>query len=103
MGPAVDSGPRPGGAVTEGSFRVPEHVSAREVEGELVILDLESGTFHVARGLGPRVWEMLAEGRSTEHVVREVAGRYGEDGARVRADVHAFVEALLSKGLLERR
>lgn len=89
--------------MTEGSFLVPEHVSAREVEGELVILDLESGNFHVARGVGPRVWDMLAQGRSIDHVVGEVASRYGEDEARVRGDVVSFVEALVSKGILEQR
>jgi Coenzyme PQQ synthesis protein D (PqqD) len=81
-------------------FQVSDSVAAREIEGELVLLDLEGGRFFVSRGTGPRVWEMLSSGKTIDEVVQEIAGRYGIDRDRVRADVEEFVRQLREKGML---
>ena len=84
-------------------FRPTASVSAREVENELVLLDLDQGSFYVARGVGPRIWELLGEGRDVEDVSRIVADRYGVEQSVALADVQRFAEALQQKGLLEER
>jgi len=81
-------------------FRAAERVAAKEVGGELVLLDLEDGSFFVARGTGPRVWDLVAGGASVEEIVRAVADRYGKAPEEVRADVEAFVSELVERGFL---
>lgn len=81
-------------------LRVPDWVSAREVEGETVLLDLEQGTFFAARGVGPQVWELISEGKSIEEIVVAISTRYDVDSVRVRADIDAFVGSLVEKGLV---
>jgi len=81
-------------------FRATDRVAAKEVGGELVLLDLEDGSFFVARGTGPRVWKLVEGGASIGEVVGAVAERYGKDEDEVRADVEAFVAGLASRGFL---
>jgi hypothetical protein len=81
-------------------FRATDRMAAKEVGGELVLLDLEEGSFFVARGIGPRVWDLVAGGASVEEVVGAVADRYGKAPEEVRADVEAFVSELVERGFL---
>ena len=85
----------------ERRFRVTDRVAAREVAGELVLLDLEDGEFFVARGIGPRVWQLLTEGRSPAAIASLVAARYGNDADGVRRDVESFVSTLVERGFLD--
>jgi hypothetical protein len=50
---------------------------------------------------GRRVWELLAEERSSEGLIADVAKEFGADPEKVRADVLSFVEKLGRLGLLE--
>ena len=82
-------------------YRLVSGISTREVEEELVILDLEKGEFLVSRGIGPPVIDRLLGGRTIEEVAAEVAERYSIERERVHRDVEAFVGVLVDKGLLE--
>ena len=46
----------------ERRFRASERVAAKEVGGELVLLDLEEGSFFVVGGTDPRVWDLVEGG-----------------------------------------
>lgn len=87
--------------MTVGRFRPAERVAAREIEAELVLLDLEEGSFFVSRGTGPRIWQLLASGSSVDEVAELVAKRYGLAVEPVKRDVETFVELLLERRLLE--
>ena len=43
-------------------FRASDDVVAREVGGEMVLLDLASGTYFGLGAVGGRVWEQLSQG-----------------------------------------
>lgn len=82
-------------------FRATERVAAREVDSDLVLLDLEEGSFFVSRGTGPRIWELLAGGSSVDEIAQLVAERYGLEVSEAKRDVEAFVQELLEKRFLE--
>lgn len=89
--------------MTAPTYRLTERVSAREVEGELILLDLDDGDFFVARGTSPRIWELIADGSAIDDVIEQVCARYPDvPSDDVRRDVGAFVEDLVSRGFLER-
>ena len=81
-------------------YHAPDSVSVREVDGELVFLDLDGGQFFVSGGVGPRVWELLTAGNSVEEITKLVSERYGVERSGVRRDVESFVAALLDRGLV---
>lgn len=82
-------------------FHAARSVMAQQVEDDLVLLELESGEFFVARGTGPHVWRMLGDGCSPEEIAGEIAARYGMARERALEDVRAFVGELTARRLLE--
>jgi len=46
-------------------FRASDDVVAREVGGEMVLLDLVSGTYFGLGAVGGRVWEQLSQGEAS--------------------------------------
>lgn len=46
-------------------FRASDDVVAREVGGEMVLLDLASGTYFGLGAVGSRVWEQLSQGEAS--------------------------------------
>jgi hypothetical protein len=46
-------------------FRASDDVVAREVGGEMVLLDLVSGTYFGLGAVGSRVWEQLSQGEAS--------------------------------------
>jgi hypothetical protein len=56
-------------------FSIPEHVLARKLDDEMVLLNLDSGEYFGLNDTGTRVWELLAEGSTSE----EIVGRLTEE------------------------
>jgi hypothetical protein len=50
------------------AFDIPIHVVARQIGGETVILNLESGTYFGLNAVGARIWELIGEGKSVNEV-----------------------------------
>jgi hypothetical protein len=48
-----------------------------------------------------RLWELLAENRSVEYLVTDIAEQFDVDPERARADVQVFLDDLGKLGLIE--
>lgn len=74
-----------------------------EIDGDLVILDPDSGLLHVLRGTATAAWSALRQGRATAELVREVTGVFGvsADGPE-GAELLRFLEDLQRLGLVVR-
>lgn len=84
------------------TFRPSSDVSWRDVQGELVVLNLKTGDYHVFNEVGRKVWLEIVEGHCIEETVATLIGEYEAERAAVDSDVAGLVEALVEKGLLER-
>lgn len=88
--------------MTTRAYKMTERVSAREVEGELILLDLDDGDFFVARGTSPRIWDLLITGTPIEQIVEQICARYPTiDRTTAEADVASFVDDLVGRGFLQ--
>ena len=72
----------------------------REVEGEIVALDLRASTYLSVNKAGTALWPHLTTGASRDELVTALTSRYGLDVEAATRDVDAFVQALEAKGLL---
>ena len=81
--------------------RDPDIVAA-DMDGETVMMSIERGEYYGLSGIGPFLWGLLAQPMSMEALCRRVLAEYDVDEAICRADVTAFVEDLLTKGVLRR-
>jgi hypothetical protein len=79
----------------------PEHVLARELDNESVLLNLESGTYFGLDEVGTRMWSLLTQHGRFEPVVRALLEEYDVSEAQLRQDLADFVEELVFRKLLE--
>src|SRR4051812_33230520 len=75
-------------------------VIAESIDGEVVIIDLGTGTYYSARGPAGRIWDGLAAGLETEAIVADVSASFDTTGVDVDAAVGAFLAQLVDQGLL---
>jgi hypothetical protein len=80
---------------------VREGVSAREFDGEWVVLDLAGGNYFGLNELGGIIWQDLSSGRSPSEIARLLGPKYDVDEATILRDVLALVDELISRGLVQ--
>jgi hypothetical protein len=79
----------------------PTALEWREIEGEVVAVDLQKSVYLAANRSGAVLWPALAEGTTRAELVTRLADQFDLDRDRAAADVDAFVGALAEQGLLE--
>lgn len=75
------------------------NVSWREVDGEVVALDLRSSTYFSTNRTGAIMWHAMVDGCSVDDLIELLQATFGIDETRAAADVTAFLD-LLSKNKL---
>jgi hypothetical protein len=78
-------------------------VAADAVEGEAVIVNLDTGAYYTTEGVGCEAWELLASGRTIGEVVASLADRYVADDGAIEDYVRDLVDTLLAEGLMHVR
>lgn len=84
-------------------IEIPDDVLSRELDGEAVLLDLRSGKYFGLNGTGARIWACMKEGLDEGHVVQRLVSAFEVDADRARADVEAFIDSLVERGLIKVR
>ncbi|WP_309504696.1 MULTISPECIES: PqqD family protein [Nocardioides] len=78
-----------------------DDITWREIDGDLVILDLRSSTYLTANASATVLMRELAEDRTLQQLIESLADAYDIPHRRAEEDVLAFVEDLDERGLLE--
>ncbi len=81
-------------------FRLAEGITWRDIKGELIALQLESGEYFSFNEIGRLAWMALVEGRSVGQVIEAVLAEYEVSLAQAESDVVAFTQGLLENKLL---
>ena len=74
---------------------------ACDMGGEVVILDLKSGTYHGLDALGARVWSLIEQPASVAAIRDAIMAEYDVDAATCERDILAFLRQMETVGLLE--
>ena len=85
----------------EQAVRVPSDVMFRELQGEAVILNLASSTYFGLDQVGTRIWQLCATHASLRAVWEAMQHEFDAPGETLQSDLLAFVDELVTKGLLE--
>ena len=90
-----------GRAVTLSDVFAPaKDVAFREIDREVVILDLESGSYFGLNSVGSRAWMLVTEGRSLQEVHDALLAEYDVPSDQLQRDLLDWARRLLDKGLL---
>lgn len=85
------------------SLDIPEEVLSREIDGEAVLLDLRSGRYFGLNATGARMWALLKDGMEIDAAAAAIVEEFDVDLDRAHADVQAFVDSLVERGLAKLR
>lgn len=80
--------------------RVPANVMFRELEGEAVILNVDTESYFGLDDVGTRFWEELTTSDSIQTAFENLEKEYEVKPDLLRRDLIDLVENLLTKGLL---
>jgi hypothetical protein len=72
------------------------------VDGEVVIVNLESGTYYSLTGSGERIWAAIARGESVDDMLTMFHAGHEGIGRHIEATVSSFLEELEREGLITR-
>jgi hypothetical protein len=72
----------------------------RVIDGEAVILSLDTKVLRGLNAVGSRVWELIDGRRSVDEIVDAIAREFDADRITVARDVGAFVATLRERGLV---
>jgi hypothetical protein len=79
-----------------------EAVRWREIDQEVVAVDLNNSVYLSANESGRLLWRRLESGATVDELVVELVAAFGIDRQPARVDVETFVAALDARDLLER-
>ena len=74
----------------------------REVEGELVALDLRESRYLAVNQTGKQLWSALVDGATRVELVDRLVDAFEIERSQAEADTDAFLGDLESRGLLIR-
>ena len=86
--------------VTADKLSVPEHVMARRLGEDCVMLDLASGTYFGLDPVGARFWELVSNGSTVPEACEALSHEYDAPREQIEADVAALVKELAANGLV---
>jgi hypothetical protein len=74
-----------------------------ELDGERVLLNIETGMYHGMNAVGAEIFEHLEQPTSVAELSKVISERYDVDQERAEEDVRAFFDSLLEAELAEVR
>jgi hypothetical protein len=87
--------------MTSGRYRLnAPRVVQETIEGEVVAVDLEQGTYFSLRGVAAEIWAPVVGGQSAGDVAAALARRYAGDPGVILTAVTAFTADLVHEGLV---
>ena len=81
---------------------IPAKVMFRQVDEEMVVLDLESGLYFGLDEVGKLIWDGVVAGKSLGEIASVISSEYEVNEAQAENDVVEFSAQLLDRGLLAR-
>ena len=79
---------------------LPEAVSWREVEGEIVAIDLKRAEYFTVSNSAVPLWRLLDAGAHESDLAASLVAEYGLDQARAERDTAAFIADLRERGIV---
>ncbi|OGQ82749.1 MAG: hypothetical protein A3F90_06785 [Deltaproteobacteria bacterium RIFCSPLOWO2_12_FULL_60_19] len=83
-------------------FQIRKHkVLHQMIDGEVVIINLDTGNYYSLRGTGAALWSAVEHGAAIREIVGALARKYQAAADVLERSVADFVEQLQREGLIE--
>ena len=75
---------------------------AADMDGDMVMMSIEHGTYFGLTGIAPQIWEALEQPKSVGELVQELLPQFDVSADVLRSDIDAFLNDMHQNGLLHR-
>ena len=84
------------------SFQINQPFVVSEIiEGEVVIMNMDSGNYYSTQHIGAQVWQWLGEGMSEAGIITQIIHNYTGDINDFSSGVSNFIQHLLTENLIK--
>lgn len=87
----------------QGAPRPSPDVIGQELEGEIVLVHLQTNRIFALNVTGARFWQLLVDGLDMPRIRRALEQEFDIDAAQLERELETLVEALAAEGLVEWR
>ena len=84
----------------ETKVSITSDVLFHNLDGEAVLLNLQSGKYFGLDSIGTRIWNLMVEHHTLPATYHTLLEEYDVDAERLRADLLALVDQLAAHGLV---
>jgi hypothetical protein len=70
------------------------------IEGEVILIDLKTGTYYSLRDSGAAVWQAIEQGAGEDAIAAELQSRYEASDEQIRDAVRQLLAQLEGEGLI---
>lgn len=81
-------------------YEIPDHLRYQEVDGEIFLLNIETGIFFGLNEIGVAVWEQLEAQNDLGDLSKRLSAKYGVEGSVILKDINDLLEDLVKHGLI---
>src|SRR5689334_10768294 len=80
-------------------LKVPDEVVVRDLGGDTVILQLETGVYFSVDEVGTEIWKDVQSGATLQACFDRLLSEYAVEAEVLRGDIIRFAQQLVTKGL----
>ncbi len=81
-------------------FEIPEQIIHEAVNGETMIVKLDTGNYYSLNTTGGEVWTLIEKGASESQILTRIAELYGIDQNTATETIKSFLNHLIQEGLI---
>jgi hypothetical protein len=70
------------------------------IDGETVIVNLDSGNYYSIDAIGADIWDAVGKGIAVNHIIEDISSRYNGEQEEIDRAVRLFVNELLQDALI---
>lgn len=85
----------------QGKVSIPDGVLVRELQGESVLLNINTESYFGLDDVGTRMWAVLTDSPSIQAACDRLLAEYEVDPRQLSADLRTFIDKLAELGLIK--
>ena len=76
------------------------NIIARDLQGEMVLLNKENGDYFTLNSMGSEVYNLISDGMETGDIIDLLFERYEIEHDKLRTDILAIIDDMKEKNIL---
>jgi hypothetical protein len=70
------------------------------IDGETVIVNLDSGNYYSIDDIGADIWDSIGKGIPVDHIISDIYCRYTGEREEINLTIRQFIDGLLKEALI---